>query len=252
MTASPGPTTARRPWLGLLVLGLLALGGAAAGAYFDWRMWHPMSGIVITFGAGFLLVLGALALATRWRPMRPVALGVLAFAIGVFLGQNLGPSRPPVTLADGTLTIALTEPAGAQPISGPASCQLTPDGENFEISGDPNLRLEIGDQPMEERDNVQVALTQGDMWEYGADSRSDGWGMLVTISDTGPFTDDQVPGNVTMTTDRDSAITGEGTQEAGSLSFDGLVMDQEQSPGGSGPIELAGTIEWSCDPIPPG
>ena len=52
------------------------------------------------------------------------------------------------------MTIELSEPANAAPISGRADCQQTPSGENYEISGDPNLRLQIGDQPLERTGHV--------------------------------------------------------------------------------------------------
>jgi hypothetical protein len=248
MTASSQPTTARRPGLGLVILGLLALGGAAAGAYLDWRMWHPMSGIVVTFGAGLLLMLGALALATRWRPIRPLAFAALALGVGLILGQNLGPTRPPISMVQGTVMIELTEPANAAPIAGRADCQLTPDGQNFEISGDPNLRIQVGDQPREVQDAIQVAVARGDMWEYGAESRGDGWSLLAIVSDTGPFTDDEVPGHAAMASDASSELVVSGDQRAGSMTFSGLApTDIGLGDPAAGQLELAGTLSWRCD-----
>jgi hypothetical protein len=245
MTAST-PPAARRRWIPILLLVVVAAAGAAVGAYLDWRMWHPSSGIVVTIGAIGLLIVGALAWTSRWRPIRPLAFGVLTFGIGVILGQNLGPSRPPISLASGTVTIQLTEPADAAPISGSADCQLTPDGDNFEVTGDPNLRLQIGDQPLEERDPVQVALARGDMWEYGAESRDDGWSLLVIVGDAGPFTDDEVPTDVAMATDASSELTGSGDQRAGSISFSGLV-GKDIGLGMGDPVELSGTVSWTCE-----
>jgi len=226
---------------------LIALAGAGVGGYLDWKWWHPTSGIVVTIGAIGLLLVGALAWSSRWRPIRPLAFAALAFGVGALLGQNLGPSRPPITQAAGTVTVDLTEPANAEPITGRADCQLTPDGENFQINGDPNLRLQIGDQPLEQRDAVQLAVARGDMWEYGAEPRSDGWSVLVIVSDTGPFTDEAVPAMWYMESNDESPLVGSGTQAAGSIRFDGLVLDAQQSQGAQGPMELAGTIEWSCE-----
>jgi len=245
MTASTQPT-ASRLWIPIVLLVVVAAAGAAVGAYLDWRMWHPSSGIVVTIGAVGLLIVGALAWTSRWRPIRPVAFGVLAFGIGVILGQNLGPSRPPISLVSGTVTIRLTEPANAAPISGRADCQLTPDGDNFEVTGDPNLRLQIGDQPLEVRDPVQVALARGDMWEYGAESRGDGWSLLFIVGDAGPFTDDEVPTDVAMATDASSELAGSGDQRAGSVSFSGLVA-KDVGLGMGDPVELSGTLSWTCD-----
>ena len=247
MTATPQPAR-RRVWIPILVLVGIAIIGAAVGAYLDWRMWHPTSGIVVTISAIGLLVIGALAWASRWQPIRPVANGVLAFAIGALLGQNFGPSRPPISLVDGTVTVELTEPADAAPITGRADCQLTPGGDNFQVSGDPNLRLQIGEQPLEERDPIQVALARGDMWEYGAESRNDGWSLLFILGDAGPFTDEEVPTEVAMATDASSELVGSGDQRAGSLSFSGLVeKDVGLGTGETDPVELSGTLSWTCD-----
>lgn len=245
MTASTQPADSRR-WTPIVLLVVLAAAGAAMGAYLDWRMWHPTSGIVVTIGAVGLLIVGALAWTSRWRPIRPVAYGVLAFGIGVLLGQNLGPSRPPISQASGTVTIQLSEPADAAPITGRADCQLTPDGNNFQINGDPNLRLQIGDEPVEQRDPIQVALARGDMWEYGAETRSDGWSLLLIIGDAGPFSDDEVPTEAAMATDASSDLTASGDQHAGSVRFSGLA-GKDIGLGVSDTVELSGTLSWTCD-----
>ena len=235
------PTAGR---LALLLVPVAA--GALVGGYLDWMWWHPTSGILITIVAGALLVVAVLAWTSRWMPIRPAVLGIAAFAIGLLLGQNLGPSRPPIELVSGSLAVQLTEPADAQPVEGSADCQLTPDGQNFEISGDPNIRLEIGDQPREEQDNLQISIAKGDMWQYG-EARSDGWSLIVAVSDTVPFTDEQVPGIWYMTSGPSSDLAVEGTQEAGSIRFDGLVLNEGQSQGADEPLEMGGTIRWACD-----
>jgi hypothetical protein len=240
------PRASRSPMLGIGALLVLAIIGAAIGAYLDWKWWHPMSGITVTIGAAALLVAGGLAWSSRWPRIRPVAFAMLALGIGALLGQNFGPSRPPITQAAGRLTVELTAPANAAPITGSADCQLTPDGQNFQISGDPNLRLQIGDQPLEQRDAVQISVAKGDMWEYGP-ARADGWSLIVTVSDTGPFTDEGVPAIWFMENGAATELVGSGTQEQGSIRFDGLVLDVQQSQGADEPMELAGTIEWSCE-----
>ncbi|MDQ2674229.1 MAG: hypothetical protein M3Y40_06190 [Chloroflexota bacterium] len=231
--------------LALLLLLPLAV-GAVVGGYLDWMWWHPSSGILITIVAGALLVLAVLAWTSRWTPIRPAVPWIGAFAMGLLLGQNLGPSRPPITLVSGTLTAVLTEPADAQPTEGRADCQLTPDGRNFEISGDPNIRVEIGEQPHEEQDNLQISIARGDMWQFG-EPRSDGWSLIVAVSDTGPFTDDEVPAIWYMTSGPSTELTGAGTQAAGSLAFDGLMLNERQSQGVDEALEMSGTIQWTCD-----
>ena len=84
MTATPRPARPR-PLIPILVLVGIAIVGAVVGAYLDWRMWHPTSGLVVTIGAIGLLLIGALAWASQWQPIRPVAYGILAFAIGAIL-----------------------------------------------------------------------------------------------------------------------------------------------------------------------
>ncbi len=249
-TAPPSRSSRSFPSAGRLALFLIPLAvGAVVGAYLDWMWWHPTSGILVTILAGGLLVLSVLAWSSRWQPIRPVVLWVAAFAIGMLLGQNFGPSRPPISLVSGRLTVELTVPAGAQPADGRADCQLTPDGENFEISGDPNIRIEIGDQPREEQDNLQISIARGDMWQYG-EPRSDEWSLIVVVSDTGPFTDEEVPGMWYMTSNASSKLVGDGTQEAGSLTFDGLVLNASQSQGVDEALDIGGTITWSCDGPP--
>jgi hypothetical protein len=50
-----------------------------------------------------------------------------------------------------------------------------------------------------------------------------------------------------MRSSAESQLVGSGTQDAGSIRFAGLVLDAEQSQGADEPMELAGTIEWSCE-----
>jgi hypothetical protein len=251
MTAAP-PSRSSRSFLsaGRLAVLLIPLAvGAALGAYLDWMWWHPTSGILVTIMAGGLLVVSVIAWSSRWEPIRPVVLWVAAFAIGMLLGQNVGPSRPPISLVSGRLTVELTEPAGAQPMGGRADCQLTPDGRNFEVSGDPNFRIEIGDQPREEQDAVQISIARGDMWQYG-EPRSDGWSLIVAVSDSGPFTDEEVPGLWFRESGPSSELVATGTQEAGSIRFDGLALNASQSQGVDEALDMSGTIEWTCDGPP--
>lgn len=245
MTAAERPTP-RSSAIRIAALVLIALVGMAVGAYLDWLWWHPTSGILITIAAGGLLVLAALAWSNRLTLVRPAALGVVALAIGLLLGQSLGPSRPPITPVSGRLAIQVTEPANDQPAEGPADCQLTPDGRNFLLSGDPNIRVEIGDQAREEQDAVQISVARGDMWQYG-EPRSDGWSLIVAVSDSGPFTDEAVPGIWYLESAPSSDLFGEGTQAAGSIRFGGLILNTSQSQGTDQPLEISGTIEWSCD-----
>lgn len=246
MSAAPSSAAPKRRWLAPAAFVLLALIGAAAGAYLDWRWWHPMSGITVTIGAGLVLVLAALAWAVRRGPARPIAIGLAVLGVGLLLGQNLGPTREPVGNSEGTLSVTLSEPANATVEPGRATCGTTPSGANFLVSGDEGLRIRIGDEPLEERDFLVLSVTKGDMWAYG-ESRADGIGIVAIVGRGGPLPEDGTPDEVTLVSSPDSQISGTATQEAGSLTFEGLVVDPERNDPGAQAVALAGTIEWSCE-----
>ena len=125
---------------------------------------------------------------------------------------------------------------------------LETDGRMVDLKRDPNLRIQIGDQPREVQDSIQVAVARGDMWEYGAESRDDGWSLLAIVSDSGPFTDEEVPGHAAMASDASSELVVSGDQHAGSMTFSGLApTDVGLGDPAAGQLELAGTLSWSCD-----
>src|SRR5688572_557461 len=76
----------------LIALAVTTLAAAVLAAWLDWRWWEVYRGITITLWAGGLL-LAAGVLATI-RPVRRFSLFPLAAAIGLVIGQNLGPARP--------------------------------------------------------------------------------------------------------------------------------------------------------------
>jgi hypothetical protein len=147
------------------------------------------------------------------------------------------------------VTIELDRPAGAAEIRGPTTCSHTTSGANYLVSTDPNLRLEIGDQPDEERDFLSASLSYGDMWELGAEPRGDRIGLTVVVGDAGPFTDLEVPTEVVMASDASSSLSLEGTQASGRLTFSGLIVDPDRPDGRQEPIDLAGTMTWECGPV---
>ena len=247
MTTPTEGTARRGSLIGIIGLVVLAVAGGVVGAYLDWKWWHPASGIVVTIAAVALLVVGGVAWASRWRPIRPVALATLAIGVGALIGQNVGPSRPPITNVDGSITITLTQPPGATPITGRADCQLTDGGENFAISSDVNLRIQVGEQPREEQDPFHLVVARGDMWEYGREPRDDRWSMLVLVGEAGPIADDAFPVEVAMVSDRDSQIEAEGGQDRGRLGFSRLTLDSTRSPDATEAVDVAGTVEWSCE-----
>jgi hypothetical protein len=234
----------------MVVLAVLGIVAAVVGAYLDWQWWHPMSGIMVTIAAAAALLLaGAVALG-RTPVTRMVSMAIGAIGIGLLLGQNLGPSRETPLLGSGTVTLQLSEPADAAEVTGRADCNLTASGDNFAIWGDPNVRLEVGDQDLRDRDFVGVSITAGDMWEAGAEPRPDGIGLSVLVGGGGPIPEDGAPSEVRMASARSSELEGTVDQRSGSIRFSGLVVDPRYEAGAAAePMDLAGTVSWTCEEI---
>jgi hypothetical protein len=224
---------------------VLGIAGIALGVYGDWILWHPMDGVMLTLGAGVLLVVaGVIALIPR-RAARTAALGVLAFALGLVGGQVLSPGRPGLLGADGTILVALDRPTGATG-SHVATCQTTEAGGELQVSGDPNLRLDVlGPLPgapadVDPRAFVQVSLTVGDRWPDGTVSRTDDVDLSVSISS--PAAD---KGETRLAASDASDIEIDWTPAGGTLRFAGLVDDLTGAPAPAD-LDLAGTISWTC------
>jgi hypothetical protein len=240
----------RTPWLPVVILALLGIVAAAIGAYLDWQWWHPTSGIMVTIAAAAALLLaGAVALG-RTPVTRMVSMAIGAIGIGLLLGQNLGPSRETPLLGSGTVTLQLSEPADAAEVTGRADCNLTASGDNFAIWGDPNIRLEVGDQDPHDRDFVGISITAGDMWQAGAEPRTDGIGLSLLVGGGGPIPEDGAPSEVMMASALTSEIEGTVDQRSGSIRFSGLVVHPTYEAGAAAePRDLAGTVSWTCEEI---
>lgn len=232
------------------VLLVIVLGGAgfALGVYGDWILWHPMDGLLLTLGAGALVIVaGGIALIPR-RAARTAALGLLAFALGLLAGQLLSPGRPALLGADGTISVALEQP-GTATGSHVATCETTEAGGELQVSGDPNLRLDLlGPLPgapadVDPRAFVGVSLTVGDRWSDGAVSRTDNVDLLVYISS--PLADVE---ETRLVASDASDIDITWTPSGGTLRFAGLVDDQTGAPAPA-ELDLAGTITWTCDAL---
>ena len=105
MTASGATTTNRGRTLFIALLIVVGLAAGAIGAYLDWLWWHPTQGIVVTLVAiAAILVSGLLLLFRRSLTTRLAFIG-LAIGVGLLLGQWIGPSREPLTVSTGTMTL---------------------------------------------------------------------------------------------------------------------------------------------------
>ena len=228
----------------LVALGSTIAAAAALAAWLDWRWWEVYRGLTITLWAGGLL-LAALVLATV-RRLRLFALFPLAAAAGVLLGQNLGPARPELRHSEGEATVSLTRPTTATETT-PLTCAMDDGAAELSISGDPNLRLGIlPEDPavppdVDGREFVSLSLTVGDRWQDGAPDRADGVALGVMIQDVradAPAT--------RMRSGPESALELAWTRDGGTLRFADLVhaTDDPDAPGP--PIDLEGTIDWTC------
>jgi hypothetical protein len=237
----------RRPsGLWIIAAGLFAL-AAVAGAWGDWILWKPYSGIMITIAAiAVLIVAGIFALIPR-RRARQIGLLVGAVAIGGLAGQNLGPARPALTVSEGQVTVALTSPRGA---TGTASVTCEVNGEASELSmwSDPNLRLDIlahdpaAPADVDQRAFVTVGVSVGDRWIDGPSPRPDT--VVVGAAISGTMGKDAA--ETRMTSNRDSSIDLTWSAAGGTVRFAGLVRDTRYAEAVGDPIDVAGTITWTC------
>lgn len=198
--------------------------------------WRP----IIALAAGVLLFSGGILALIGRGIVRRVALVVLAGGIGLVAGQNLGPSREPLIYqGGGTMTLRLTSPIVATGTS-PADCQNVASATEFQVSGDPNMRLDTPDRPF-----VSVYLDVGDRWQVLRDApRKDG--ILLDIGITGALASNAgKPSTVGMQAAGSSTLESTFSNAGGSIRFAGLVA--QTGPGFSGEsMNLAGTIEWTC------
>lgn len=243
------------------LLGLTLLIAIAVGAYYNWYLWHPMSGLTITLAAVGLLLIGGVAFLIRSRRIRPIALVLIVAGIGTIVGQNVGPDRPATRHHEtGTMHLVLTSPV-AFDASGEASCGSTADGSQVVVNpGSFGMA-----RASEEADFHYPSVTIGDMYDYGdANRRDDHLSVSIRVmlaaipADADP---NAAPGETIHQSDRASILTlAPGHSVAGgSISFSNLVIG-EHSGSSSSRSGLAGTLSWTCGPatifdpsaIPPG
>ena len=237
----------RRRWAAVVAF-VAFVGAAILGAVGDWVWWEPYKGLVITLAAGGVLLV-AIVLATL-RRTRPAALVVAAIGVGLIAGQNLGPSRPQLEQFQGTLTVTLSAPR-ATTGSAPVTCARDAAATELSLSGDPNLRLDvIADDPaapadVDQREFVGVSLTVGDRWEQDPTPRPDGVVLRISVGRV----EADLP-ETRMRSGRSSTREGDRSATGGTLSFAGLVPEIRPGEATGDPIDLAGTVTWTCDEAP--
>lgn len=235
----------RRLPRGIAIAGLVLFAAAAViGAYADWVLWPDDSRIIITMGVVALLVVALVFGIVPRRRSRQIALLVAATGFGVLAGQTLGPSRPPLTQTDGTISVVLTSPQAATGTA-PATCAMETPAAQLSLSGDPNLRLDIlpanpaAPADVDQRAFVGINVSIGDRWYAGPHPRPDQVRVLAVISGAvGKVAETR------MESDTTSPLQLSWSADGGTLQFGGLVPDTAGSSGDT--IDLAGTITWTC------
>ena len=234
----------RRP----IVIGagvVLAVAGFVVGAVFDWFNWHPIDSVLLSVAAVPLTVV-AIVLAVV-RRTRVAGLLLLAISGGMVAGQVLGPSRPELAGASGTLAMLVDQPVAT---SGTdlATCQWTDAGE-LQVSGSHNLRLDLlppipgAPADVDQRAFVGISVTVGDRWRDGPVARTDNvdlWLLVGGVQEGAP--------EVELVASDASTIEVDWTPAAGTLRFAGLVDGTSGAPVEPPLAGLAGTITWTCGP----
>jgi hypothetical protein len=228
----------------LVALALVLIAAAVLAAWLDWRWWQVYRGLTITlWAAGLLVAAGVMATVRR---VRPFGLFPLAAAIGLLIGQNVGPARPELIHSDGGATVTLAAPS-ATTSSIPVTCAMDAGATELSISADPNLRLGIlpvdptVPTDIDDREFVSLSWTVGDRWRDDEPDRTDGVALQIWVQDVRA----DAPASL-MTSGPDSSLVLAWTPDRGMLRFADLVhvSDDPDAPGP--PIDLAGTIEWTC------
>lgn len=242
----------RRPsWL-LPVLGAVLVGAIGVGAYFNWYLWHPMSGVVVTIVSVGLLLVGGLALLVRSSRLRPIGLVLVVAAVGTVAGQQLGPDRPEVRRHEsGSLRLVLTAPS-ALDASGKASCGSAADASQVVVDPD-----EFGvARASEEADFHYAYVTVGDMYDFGdRTARSDHLSVVISVisamipADADP---NVRPGETRHSSDAVSnlVLAPGHSIDGGSITFSNLALGDPADPARRS--DLVGTVSWTCGPLSTG
>ena len=246
MTAMPVRARRRPSWTTLTVLSIAFAISAMAGAYFDWYLWHPMSGITITIAAIFILLVAVVLWVTRARILRQVAGVALAIGLGLIAGQVLGPSRPPLAIVDGTMTLRVTEPTPFER-TGPAHCSMVSGDGQVSVSADINR---FGRTEGSTEDFVGAYVSVGDMWDYQDQAKRSDHVSLMLSFEPAAVPADGGPLSTHLTSDPASTMSARLHEANGSIDFANLTGRDDATGAPTGHRSpLSGTITWTCDAV---
>jgi hypothetical protein len=229
----------------VLAASLIAIAVAAlVGAYIDWIWWPVYQGLLLAFAAVAILVVGAIIAIVGSGIVRPIGLIVVSVGVGLVAGQNLGPSREPlIHTTGGAMILRLESPVVAE-ASGPADCTNVGSETEFQVSGGPRLELKPAERVVD-----QVYVTVGDRWDAIDDApRKDGVRLDIAVTDL-KIPDSGAPVMVVMGATGSSSLESTFSSEGGSLRFARLEPQSIDGMGGGAPVDLVGTIEWSCGEV---
>ena len=240
MTANVRPLRSRPVLAGSLVA--LFICAFIAAAYWDWMWWEPYSALLpyLVEGALFLVTV-VLALTRRTRPL---AIASAMVALGLVAGQVLGPSRPELRNGEGTVVVRLIAPVTAEGSAG-ATCATSDGAGEFQLSGDPNMRIDIfPDNPaappdIDQREFVSVYLTIGERWRRSV--RPDETAFHISVGRV----EADLPESWMMA-GPSSRLTVDWTAETGRVEFADLVLESRPNEQPGEFIDVAGTLEWTC------
>ena len=229
----------------LVALGLFAI-AAVLGAWGDWVLWIDYKGLMITIAAIAVLLAAVVLRVIPFDRSHKLALLVAAVGIGVLAGQNLGPSRPALAQTDGTITVALTSPKTVTATAA-ATCSMDARATELSVDGDPNLRLDVlprdpsAPVDLDQRAFVGMTVSIGDRWMDGPEPRPDA--VLLSTWVTGAL--GKSPES-RMVTGSSSPVALHWDNHGGTMAFSGLIQDLRSPDATGDPIDLAGTITWTC------
>lgn len=214
--------------------------GAIGGAYLHWVWWEIGYRPLVTILGVAILIVGYIVALIPREMARRIGLLILAVAVGLLVGQNLGPSREPlIDQPGGTMTLSLTSPAVAV-ATGSADCTNVASETEFSVQGSldqppgrlgspSGISIQLGDRFSYPRDNarmdqVRLQIEAVTELEPGGIKASNKIGMEATESST-----------------LESAFGNGG----GSIRFADLVaLGGDVYTGES--MDLAGTLMWTC------
>lgn len=228
---------------------MVAIPSVIVGAYAGWILWHPVDSLMVWLVAvPVLIVAGVLALVPR-QGTRRIALVLAVASVGVLAGVLLGPHRPALEAADGHIEINVETP---MPGSGAhsATCQFDEAGTELQVSGDPNLRLDLFPAnpalpaDVDGRPFVGISITVGDRWRDDAHARTDNVDLSIWIGRV-----EEGSTETQLAASDASSVEIQWTPAGGSLAFANLVDVTDPAAPAADPLGLRGVVAWTCDTV---